>query len=50
MYYVLKKYKPGGHGCRPAGARFACDGIGYKYAAPLGLLELAKLNDIQREG
>jgi hypothetical protein len=23
--------------CRPSGARFATDGIGYKYAAPLGL-------------
>jgi hypothetical protein len=23
--------------CRPAGARFATDGIGYKYIAPLGL-------------
>jgi hypothetical protein len=23
--------------CRPAGARFATDGIGYKYVAPLGL-------------
>jgi hypothetical protein len=30
--------------CRPAGARFAGDGIGYKYVAPLGLLDLVELN------
>jgi hypothetical protein len=36
--------------CRPSGARFATDGIGYKYVAPLGLSDLAELNDIAREG
>jgi hypothetical protein len=32
--------------CRPAGARLVGDGIGYKYVAPLGLSDLAELNDI----
>jgi hypothetical protein len=27
--------------CRPAGARFEGHAIGYKYAAPLGLLDVA---------
>jgi hypothetical protein len=31
--------------CRPAGAHFEDDGIGYKYAAPLGLSEFAALNN-----
>jgi hypothetical protein len=32
--------------CRPAGARLVGDGIGYKYVAPLGLSDLAELNDM----
>jgi hypothetical protein len=30
--------------CRPAGAHFDVGGIGYKYAAPLGLADFAALN------
>jgi hypothetical protein len=36
--------------CRPAGAHFEGDGIGYKYAAPLGLSDFVELNALVREG
>jgi hypothetical protein len=36
--------------CRPAGARFDGDGIGYKYAAPLGLPDFSALSAFLREG